>query len=234
MMELRNVRVVLDEKRILGPIDLDWKKGESIALLGANGAGKSTLLKVLATLHKPSLGEMKFPDDMGLKKWRQSIGTVFSETFLYDALTGMENLNFYAKLYGTANRTDAEERLKEVGLWTVRYEPVRTYSKGMKQRLSIARALVHHPAWLLLDEPFDGLDLESISIMEQLLSKLRLHGMGWVLVTHDMEQAWNNCDRALLLHQGRFCEQANCDEFSYDPFLQQVRRWMKESPYAVS
>jgi len=234
MMELRNIRVVLDDKRILGPVDLDWKKGESIAILGANGAGKSTLLKVLATLQKPSFGEMRFSGGMQQKEWRQSIGTVFPETFLYDALTGIENLIFYAKLYAMKNPNHVEERLGEVGLWSVRDEPVHTYSKGMKQRLSIARALVHQPAWLLLDEPFDGLDMESVSIVEQLLSKLRMQGIGWVLVSHDMEQAWKNCDRALLLHQGRFCEEANCDRNSYEPFLLQARRWMKESPYAVS
>lgn len=226
MIQLHQVHIELNEKPILRSIDLEWKQGESIALAGANGAGKSTLLKVLATLLKPASGKMILPEGKGLKQWRRSIGTVFPETFMYDALTAKENLEFYAQLYHVngENINRIEEMLDQVGLFQVRHEWVRTFSKGMRQRLSIARALIHQPDYLLLDEPFDGLDAKSTEQIELLLRHLKSSGVGWILVSHDLTQAWRLCDRALLLHQGRICVNTICEEDGYTTFLEDYCR----------
>jgi heme exporter protein A len=236
MIQLRQVHVELNEKPILRSIDLEWKQGESIALAGANGAGKSTLLKVLATLLKPASGKMILPKGKGLRQWRQSIGTVFPEIFMYDALTAKENLEFYAQLYhvNVKNINRAEEMLDQVGLFQVRHEWVRTFSKGMRQRLSIARALIHQPNYLLLDEPFDGLDAKSTEQIELLLRHLKSSGVGWILVSHDLSQAWRLCNRAILLHQGRIGLKATCKENAYPLFMEDYRRIVKETSDAIS
>jgi heme exporter protein A len=233
MMQLNDVRVVLDDKTILRSINLHWSPGESIALVGANGAGKSTLLKIVATLLKPSLGEMVLPGNMGIKQWRQSVGAVFPQTFLYDAMTAMENLQYYAHLYNVEEKTHLEILLKQVGLYHVRHDPIRVFSKGMKQRLSIARALVHQPKYLLLDEPFDGLDANSVDQIKDLLVNFKKEGVGWILVSHDVQQAWMLCDRVVLLHQGHIDLEMHCKEQSYSEFIREFRRMVKESPYAV-
>ncbi|GAB7388541.1 ABC transporter ATP-binding protein [Bacillaceae bacterium] len=228
MIRLHKVSVVLGERTVLRSIDLALKKDEGIALLGPNGAGKSTLLKVLATLIKPTSGKMFFPDGMDLQKWRYAIGTVFPETFLYDALTAMENLNFYRKLYGVTNRDVMERVLERVGLLDVRHEPVRSFSKGMKQRLSIARALIHQPSYMILDEPFDGLDWASQEVLKRLLSDLKAKGTGWVFVTHDPELAWAHCDRVVVLYQGRIVFEEVCENRTFAEFLNRYRRIVLE------
>lgn len=229
MIELSDVNVMLDDKSILRSIDFVWRKGETVALLGPNGAGKSTLLKVVATLIKPTSGRLTFPEGMNKSEWRQTIGAVFQETFLYGSLTALENLEFYAKLYRCYDQKWIEEMLHRVGLWKVRNEKVNSYSKGMRQRLSLARALIHRPECLLFDEPFDGLDVESSIAMEQLFMQLRKEGVGWILVSHDIRQAWDYCDRAVLLYNGRINKESACHENTYESFLLELRHIMKES-----
>jgi heme exporter protein A len=235
MIQLCGVGVELNEKPVLHSIDLKWKQGETIALAGANGAGKSTLLKVLAVLIKPSTGEILFPDGTDTKQWRRSLGAVFPLNFLYDALTAMENLRFYARLYGTIQKDKMEEVLAQVGLFQVRNEPVRIFSKGMKQRLSIARALIHQPHYLLLDEPFDGLDANSAERIEELLLYFKKSGTGFMLVSHQLSHAWKLCDRALLLDHGRIRLDEACNDEAYANFLGEYRRVTeKEYGYGIS
>lgn len=147
-------------------------------------------------------------------------------------MTAMENLRFYAKIYDITDIKPIENILKDVGLFRVRHEPVRSFSKGMKQRLSLARALLHRPRFLLLDEPFDGLDAESEDRIKLLLLSLHESGVGWVLVSHDVHMAWSLCDRTVLLHQGCIHQEIKCHEQEADVFLQNYRRLVKESPHA--
>lgn len=224
MIRLEKVCVEWDESTILHDIDLVWRPGEAVALIGANGAGKSSLLKVLATLVKPSSGRLTLPEDTGWRGWRQTVGMVFPDTFLYDSLTAMENLEFYRRLYDIRDRSGTERLLEKVGLLSVKNEKAGSFSKGMRQRLSIARALIHHPAYLLLDEPFDGLDLASQEVVRQLLAELHAEGIGWILVSHDVREAWNCCERAVLLDQGRIVLEESCSESAYDAFLNIYRQ----------
>lgn len=231
-MKLQDVNLIFNEKDVLRSIDLHWRQGETIALMGANGAGKSSLLKVLSNLVKPSSGKMEYPNG-SIQKWKDSLGIVFPDTFLYDSLTAWENLEFYQKLYGRTDKARVVQVLKQVELSHVQHELVSSYSKGMKQRLSIARALVHYPTHLLLDEPFDGLDFESKKVFEQLLLQMQTKGTGYILVSHDSEHAWKLCDRAILMHKGKIVLEEKCTKEAYVDFIKRYMLIVRENHHDI-
>jgi heme exporter protein A len=192
---------------VLAGVDLVVEGGECVALLGANGAGKTTLLRVLATLLRPSGGSLKlFGEDASLRSpaMLRKIGYVGHESSCYGDLTARENLAFYAELYGV---DDAAARVDELVEWTAlgtaARRPVRTFSRGMTQRLALARALLHRPELLLLDEPFSGLDPQATAMLEALLIDLRQSGHAIVLSTHDVPRAAALASRVVMLHRGR-------------------------------
>jgi heme exporter protein A len=225
-MEVKDVYVSLDGSPILKSINFSWNERETSAIIGANGAGKTTLLKLICLLLKPVRGEVLLP---GLKEesWRRKLGIVFPESFLYEDLTAYENLQFYQKLYGTKGDKRIIHMLKAVQLEAVKDKAVSTFSKGMKQRLSIARALIHDPEFLILDEPFDGLDLQSKQILEDLLLERKNKGISWLLVSHDVEHAWSLCDEALLMDQGEIVAQERCQQKAFDDFIQHYSSLLK-------
>jgi heme exporter protein A len=192
---------------VLAGVDLVVEGGECVALLGANGAGKTTLLRVLATLLRPSAGRLRlFGEDAALRTPAvlRRIGYVGHESACYGDLTAPENLAFYAELYDVA---DAHSRVGELiewaGLGGAARRPVRTFSRGMMQRLALARALLHRPELLLLDEPFSGLDPQATATLEALLGDLRTAGHAIVLSTHDVPRAAALASRVVMLHRGR-------------------------------
>lgn len=233
MVVMENVSVVMNDNMILNKINLTFQHGEIVALCGANGAGKSTLLRVAAGLLKPTSGQIRYPVGMNRHKWRGAIGTVFPESFLYDALTATENLHFYRRLYRVKEKNKAENLLKEVGLDHVSGEFVGYFSKGMKQRLSIARALLHQPSFLLLDEPFEGLDIESQNFLERMLKQLASRNVGIIVVNHNIEQVWRICDRAVLIHEGYLIANENCKSPGYQSFMDRYRQIVKENKGAI-
>ncbi len=190
------------------PLDLVVTPGESIALFGPNGAGKSTLLRLLATLIRPTAGRLRL---FGADAWssdaaalRRRIGFLSHQTFLYEHLTGLENLLFYARLYALPDPAGAAlESISAVRLEHRRDDRVGSYSRGMQQRLAIARALLHGPDVLLLDEPFTGLDRPSCSRLEATLQEERRAGRTFILATHDLGQGLCAVDRILVLVDGR-------------------------------
>jgi heme ABC exporter ATP-binding subunit CcmA len=192
----------------LDGIDLTVAAGQTVVLLGPNGAGKSTLLRLLATLTRPSSGHLSlFGEDArssdagGL---RRRIGFLSHQTFLYDHLTGRENLLFYARLYGLSNpERAARDGLGAAGLSDRQDDRVGVYSRGMQQRLAIARSLLHDPEMILLDEPFTGLDRASSERLEERLRQLRAAGRTCVMATHDQDQGLRTADRVLVLRGGR-------------------------------
>ncbi|MGH7893408.1 MAG: heme ABC exporter ATP-binding protein CcmA, partial [Candidatus Binatia bacterium] len=192
---------------VLAGVDLVVEGGECVALLGANGAGKTTLLRVLATLLHPSGGRVfLFGEDVTLRPVAAlaRIGYVGHESACYGDLTAVENLAFYADLYGV---DDAPARVAELVAWAGldhgARRVVRTFSRGMTQRLALARALLHRPELLLLDEPFAGLDPQATAALEALLRELRLAGHAIVLSTHDVPRASALATRVAILHRGR-------------------------------
>jgi heme exporter protein A len=206
-VEARGLTKVYGRQRALAGVDLTLKRGEAVALLGPNGAGKSTLVGILSTLLPPSAGEVRFDgrragDDDAL---RGAIGVIAHESLCYGDLTGRENLVFFARLYGVRDaRGRADTLLARVGLdGEAAGRPARTYSRGMLQRLSVARALVHTPELLLCDEPFTGLDRAGVALLGALLAEERARGAILVVVTHDFDAVAALVDRVVVLARGR-------------------------------
>ncbi|HZP40688.1 MAG TPA: heme ABC exporter ATP-binding protein CcmA [Candidatus Binatia bacterium] len=193
--------------RVLAGVDLDVDAGEVVALLGANGAGKTTLLRVLALLLRPNGGALSlFGEDATAAPpaLRRRIGWVGHESACYPDLSAAENLAFYARLFEVP---DAGARVAELLAWAGLEEaarrPVRTYSRGMSQRLALARALLHRPDLLLMDEPFSGLDRDAATALEERIAALRTAGHAVVFTTHDVERAAPVATRLAILHRGR-------------------------------
>jgi heme exporter protein A len=210
MIEIKKLTKQADNKLILRGVDLSIKKGETVAILGPNGAGKSTLLKMLATLIKPTSGLIKV-NDMDLKKnhiqIKKILGYLPHSSLLYDHYTPLENIVFFGNIYGVKNvEQRATELIKEVGLSFFLNEPVKNFSRGMIQRIAIARAIVHEPEILLLDEPHTGLDQGAIGILNNVILSMKAKGTTTLMVTHDFKQAAEICDRIIIIKNGKIID----------------------------
>jgi heme ABC exporter ATP-binding subunit CcmA len=195
-------------------VDLEVAPGTIHAILGPNGAGKTTLLRILAGLSQPTSGEVEITQSDGspLKphKSRHAIGYVGHATLLYPELSARENLLFVAKLYGVAQaRERADHLLEEEGLSDVAELRAGAFSRGMAQRLAIARACIHDPKIVLLDEPFTGLDRRSADRLAARLDVLRGLSRALVLITHDVRLAAELADKADILIRGKVASQAS-------------------------
>jgi ABC-type multidrug transport system ATPase subunit len=196
-------------RRAVSRITLRATRGMILGLLGPNGAGKSTLLAMLATVLRPSSGVIRY-GALGVSAGpvlRARIGVLGHDLFLYPELTARENLSFFAGLYGISDR-DARARaaLERAGLDTRRDDPVSSFSRGMRQRVALERALIHDPRLALLDEPFTGLDDASTEALLGRLRSLRDSGAIVILATHDLDLAEGLLDHALFLRDGRLVE----------------------------
>jgi heme exporter protein A len=191
--------------RALVALDLEVRAGSTLAVIGPNGAGKSTLLRLLSGLTRPSGGTLQVGRDGGDRRSRRrQVGLIADASFLYPSLTARENLILAARLYGVANPAGrADALLEEEELTGVAERRTGSFSRGMAQRLSIARGLVHHPEIVLLDEAFSGLDPRAASLLAARLGALRTAQRTVVLVTHDLTRAAELADRTLLLVRGR-------------------------------
>jgi heme ABC exporter ATP-binding subunit CcmA len=205
-VSLSKLQLAFDGHPILSGIDLEIAAGEYVALLGANGAGKSTLLKILATLLAPTGGEVRLFGEVltsGNVQLRAKIALIGHQPMLYRDLSARENLEFFARLYQVRDfASRAELMLRVVGLPDRADDRVKNFSRGMVQRLSIARALLHDPALILADEPFAGLDAPSVQSLESLLARLSDAGKTIVLVNHEIEQSLRLAERAIVLRRG--------------------------------
>ncbi|MCQ6278053.1 ABC transporter ATP-binding protein [Bacillus sp. EB600] len=210
MIDIKGLTKQADNKLILRGIDLSITQGETVAILGPNGAGKSTLLKVLATLIKPTTGQVVI-NGLNLKKNQLEIKKLFGylphSSLLYDQYSPLENLVFFGKLYGVKNPEErAIELVKEVGLSFFLNEPVKNFSRGMIQRIAIARAIIQNPKALYLDEPHTGLDQGAISILNHVIVSMKEKGTTTLMVTHDFKQAAEICDRILIVKNGKIVD----------------------------
>lgn len=189
-------------------LDLEIRQGESVLLLGPNGAGKSTLLRLLSGLARPTSGTLRVfggsPTGPGGASVRRRLGLLSHQTFLYDHLTAVENLEFCARLYGVKEpQRVARAALREIDLEDRASELVQGFSRGMQQRLAIARAILHRPDLLLFDEPFTGLDRDSARRLSDSLGNLRREGRTCVVTTHDFSSGLAVADRIVVLAAGR-------------------------------
>jgi heme ABC exporter ATP-binding subunit CcmA len=194
-------------KRVLAGASLQVEQGEVVALLGANGAGKSTLMRIISGLAKPDRGDVVL-GGVSLRKagheLRRYIGLVTHAPLLYDNLSALDNLRFFARLYDMQEPEGRIEAvLQVVDLWARRRDPVRTFSRGMIQRLAIARAILHDPPVLLLDEPDTGLDPSSAEKLAGLIRAFGAANRAILLTTHNLERARTWADSVSLLEDGK-------------------------------
>jgi heme exporter protein A len=193
------------ERRAVDGLDLELAAGECLAVLGPNGAGKTTLLRMLATLARPDAGRLAvaghaLPEEA--VRARALIGYLGHDPLVYLDLTAWQNLELFADLYGLDDaRRRIEDALADVGLLARAYDPVRAFSRGMAQRLGLARMLLHGPRLLLLDEPYSGLDAQGAALLDRVLRERGERAV--VVVTHDLERALALADRVLVLRAGR-------------------------------
>ena len=187
-------------------VTLRVRRGEFVVLFGSNGAGKTTFLKMAAGLMRPTRGSLSVEGfDIGKQadEARRRIGFLSHNTFVYKDLSPLENLKFFCRLYGVP---DSEDRLIDlldrVGLRGRASEPVRAFSRGLQQRVGIARALLHDPSVILLDEPYTGLDAKAAQTLNGMLDEALAAGKTIVLTTHDLDQGLRAATRALILDRG--------------------------------
>jgi heme exporter protein A len=205
-------------------VDLEVGQGQFLTVVGPNGAGKTTLLRILATLLKPTGGLVHIRGlDLGSRsaEIRRYIGFVSHQSLIYPRLTVEENLTFYGKLYDVpAVRERVETLLHLVGLETRRRDPAGTLSRGMQQRLSIARAIIHQPSLLLLDEPYTGLDQQAAEMLRQLLQTISTEARTVVMTTHDLQRALDLCDKVAILTRGQIAYQSEDPSLTEDDLRQ--------------
>ncbi len=211
---------------VLKGVDLAIHEGNVVALLGTNGAGKTTLLRLISGLAKPDRGEILL-GGVGLqqasKELRRYVGLVSHAPLLYDHLSAWENLLFFAGMYDLAEPAGRIETvLHAVDLWPRRHDLVRTYSRGMQQRLAIARAILHDPPVLLLDEPDTGLDQKSSQMLQTLLQHLGDKRRAILFSTHNLDRALTWADSVALLVQGRIDHHTSISLFDNADMIHQL------------
>jgi heme exporter protein A len=210
-------------KTVLRGVDFEVQPGEFVALLGPNGAGKTTFLRILASLSRPSLGEVKvagyrLPNEAAAVRAR--LGVVSHLPLLYGDLSAEENLRFYGRMYGIENlEPRITEVLEMVGLNTRRRDLVRTFSRGMQQRLAIGRAVLHDPDVILFDEPYTGLDQDASSMLDEVLQTVAAKGRTVVMTSHDLARAEDLATRFDILSRGVIAATASSDQLQTSNLL---------------
>jgi len=229
LLELAGVSKFFGRTVALRDVSLRIEQGERWAMFGRNGAGKTTLLRILATLMRPSQGEVRFygkPLNGRETGLRGRIGFLSHSTALYGDLTAEENLLFYARLHRIEKpRERIEALLQQLELEHRAREPVRDFSRGMQQRLGIARAFLHRPRILIFDEPYTGLDAPSAALLETLITQAG--EITLILTSHDLERGLALADHAAILDQGRLVEQGAMKPDGDAKVRQAYARWVQ-------
>lgn len=215
-------------KTILKGLDFEASPGEFIGLLGPNGAGKTTFLRILSSLSRPTMGLVKVAGyylPQQAAGVRANLGVLSHQPLLYGDLTGEENLQFYGRMYAVEN---LEARILEVldlvDLTPRRKDLVRTYSRGMAQRLAIARSVIHDPSILLLDEPYTGLDQDASAMLDAVLKQIASQGRTVVMTSHDLARSAELGTRFDVLSRGKIIASASRDEIPQDGLLAFYRK----------
>ena len=213
-------------RRAVHGVTLELDSGECLALFGPNGAGKTTLLRLLAGLLKPTAGTVRIQGQLlrGDASARAQVGFISHQSMLYGPLTVRENVELAARLYGLRKPASAAtEALAEMRVLDRADSPVRSLSRGLQQRVSIARAMVHRPRVLLLDEPYTGLDALGAAMLTELLARLRGDGATLVLVTHNIAEGLEVATQAAVMHRGRVVRRERREELDAESYADAYR-----------
>ena len=221
-LKVRKLTKSFGHLNALQEVDLDLEKGSSIAIFGDNGAGKTTLIKIISTLMNPTSGEI-FVNDLDLKTngdaVRKSLGLISHSLFLYSELNAIENLRYFGRLYGVKNLDDRiRDLLRKFGLLPRMYDAARTFSRGMLQRLTLARAVIHSPDFLLLDEPFTGLDRSASQLLRKYLEEHKSAGGTSLLVTHNLQRGFESADQLVIMSEGKIVWKSDSSSLSLEEF----------------
>lgn len=229
-IEVENLNKYFGRRQVLKQINFSVKKGAFLSIFGPNGAGKTTLVKILSTLERPSDGKVTIAGALlgqDPTEIRRRIGLISHSPLLYLDLSAYENLEFYGTLYGVP---DLKERanflLEQVELTHRRHDLVRTFSKGMSQRLAIARALMHQPSILFLDEPYSGLDPHAVDILDGLIDSIRADHT-FVMVSHNLDKGLSLCTDAMIIEAGRIIFHEDKKDIDIAKFQEVYRRSIK-------
>jgi len=227
MIEVQKLVKRFGLKTVLRGLDFQVQRGEFVALLGPNGTGKTTLLRILASLSRPTMGiiriaEFSLPNQASAV--RRRLGVVSHLPLLYGDLTAEENLRFYARMYALPDSKRVDEILDMVGLTIRRRDLVRTFSRGMQQRLAIGRAILHDPDVLLFDEPHTGLDQDACDMLDALLREVAARGRTVVMTSHDLARVEDLASRFDVLSRGIISISASKSELGQGNLLDFYRR----------
>ena len=233
-LEARDLCKQYGSQRVLDHLNLVLEGGELVCLLGQNGAGKTTLLRGLSGLQRPTSGGFYLDDqqlDFHNHATQLQIGLVMHQPFLYEHLTALENLRFYARLYQTGlGEAELQQALARVGLGKVRPNPVRGFSRGMKQRLTIARALLPNPKIILMDEPYSGLDQQGCQMLNTLLREEQARGCVLLVTTHELSYALQTASRFDILARGKVAASLPNRGLTLDSLQQQYEQATAKRP----
>jgi heme exporter protein A len=223
MIQVRNLVKRFGPKTILHGLNFEVQEGEFVALLGPNGAGKTTLLRVLSSLSRPAQGVVRIagyllPEQAALVRGR--LGVLSHQPLLYGDLTARENLTFFGRMYDLKNLPSrSAEVLDLVGLAGRADDLVRTFSRGMQQRLAIGRAVLHQPQVLLFDEPHTGLDQDACQMLDTIMQEIAARGKTIVMTSHDLSRAADLASRFDVLSKGRIVASGSKADLGVDQLL---------------
>lgn len=219
MLEVKELSKKFKDAVVVDKLSFNVNKGEIVGLLGENGAGKTTTLRMISTMLKITSGEVKVNDYDASKepeKVRREIGILFGgDIGLYDRLTGRENIRYFANLFGIKN-DEANKRIdelsKDFGMEDYIDKKVGKFSRGMKQKVSISRSIVHNPSVMLFDEPSTGLDVRATRVVHQFIKKCKEENKTILFSSHSMAEVEKLCDRVIIIHKGKLVEQGRINE----------------------
>ena len=223
IINVKSVSKAFDTRNVLSDIAIDIAKGQAVLLCGINGAGKTTLLRIIAGLLQPDIGSVElcgYNIRKEPEKAKSQFGMISHKSMVYPELTVLENLSFFATLYGVKD-SDAyiTKLLQDVGLFSYRYDTAGILSRGLLQRLAIARALIHRPALLLADEPFTGLDAKACHHLITVLNEFTNNGGTIVMTTHDIDIGLQCCNRVVVLDKSNLIFDAGTSDIDTAKFL---------------
>jgi heme ABC exporter ATP-binding subunit CcmA len=226
VLEAERLTRVFVGRRAVNDVTLELNAAECLALFGPNGAGKTTLLRLFAGLLRPTSGSARVNGHplRGDADARAHVGFISHQSMLYGALSVRENLELTARLYGLSDRrAAADEVMRQMRVLDRANTPVRALSRGLQQRVSIARALVHRPRVLLLDEPYTGLDALGAAALTEILMRLRADGATLVLVTHNINEGLTVASHAAVMHGGRLLRLERREALDTESYAEEYR-----------